>query len=190
LTFGRLEAGEARRAEREVDVLPVHHADGHDADHLAAHVEDGAPGIAVRDGRGDLDDAAQGGHLAHGRDDAVRDGAFEPERVADDEDALALLGHDLRERGDAGTLGRHLDAEQREVALLVEGREPGHHVSLALALEGAHLGAGRALDDVEVRQDLPGPDEEAAPGERDLARGVVGDDGDHRGLDAADEFGE
>src|SRR5205085_2686362 len=59
-----------------------------------------------------------------------------------------------------------------------------------LALERANLGVVRALYDVQVRQHLSGADEESAARERDLARGVVGDDGDDRRLDAAYEFGE
>ena len=128
-----------------------------DADQAPADVDERAAGIARIDGRVGLDEELIVGdadlRARQRRDDALRDGLADAERIADGENEIAdleLLGIaelDRRQRGGA------LQAEHGKVGALVAQ----HDLGLELAPVGErHLHLGHVLDDVVVRDDEPG----------------------------------
>ncbi len=93
-----LQLRNALRRNCEVHTLSPRDLQRCDSDHLSLHVYYRAAAGAGRNRRRDLNDAAKRWNVAHGRDDSIRDTAFESQRIADDDYALAFLRRSLVER--------------------------------------------------------------------------------------------
>src|SRR6185295_17602027 len=61
----------SRHAQSKIDVLAIGDFHRHNADHLATHVEERTPTVAVRDWCSNLNDPTEVRHLPNGRDDPI-----------------------------------------------------------------------------------------------------------------------
>src|SRR6185436_7180924 len=173
---------------REIHALAAGDLQSRHANHLAVHVDDRTATRAGRNRRGDLNDAAKTGNVAHGRNDAVGDAAFEAERIADHDDALTFLRRSAIERKKTDLGGGRFDFQQGHISLSIDGDDRLHWKTVA-RIE-MDLGAISALDDVAVGDDAIFIDEEAAAARKFLALRIEGFNGDGGWFDAANKVRE
>src|SRR5712692_12087479 len=151
---------DAFRRNREVNALPAGDLQSGDADHLTLHIYDRTAARSGRNWRGDLNDTAKAGNVAHGGDDSIRHAAFQAERIADDHDAFAFLRRSAIERERANQVWRRVNLQQRQIAFRVNRRDTPDLISVT-GVE-VDFGAICALDDVAISDDPIDVDEKAA----------------------------
>jgi hypothetical protein len=108
----------------------------------------------VGDGRGDLNDAAKAGDFADRRNDPVRDGPFQPERVAHHHDPLSLQRRMALDCQSFDSRCRDFRAQQHKVAVIVRSQDAFDRKGFAFAVRCFHFGPRRAFDDMPVGDDL------------------------------------
>src|ERR1051325_7892143 len=133
----------------------------------------------MRDWRRDLNNAVTVWHFAHCRYNSVAHRTLELERVADHEDGLTFIGQLTREHRRFSAFERHINAEQREVALLVKVHCPVHLKHFSFAVERFYFCSSSSANHVKISHDLARPQEKATAGHQWFTGSIVGCNGDN-----------
>ena len=176
------------RGDGEVDALAAGDLQRCDSNNLALHVDDWAPTRSRRDGRGDLDNAAKTGNVAHRRNNSVCHAAFQAEGIADYDYTFAFLRRSAIERKRADQIRRRFDFQDRDVAFGIDRQ----YVFDLEAVPGVQMNftAIGTIDHVAIRHDAISIYEEAAAARKPFSPRVESFDG-HRGwFDSSDEIRE
>ena len=120
-----------------------------------------------------MDNAAEVGYFAHGRDNPVADRTFQTQWISNHEDLLAFVRQRARELKRTRTFRRQFDTQQRQVGFFVNGQRAGDRIGPAFAFECVNLNPMRATNNVHVGDDFAGPNKESAAANQRLSFRVV-----------------